>query len=74
MNFRNYLVIDKDHDDWCIAHFDSITKAIPFCYHITPYGTRFLEIWGTNEDIDIFMSATTVFKFDIETGKSEIIH
>lgn len=67
---KTFLIIDTDHNDFCILKTDNPAYAIGVTQLLTPYETRFLEVWETNEDPDTATDFKTVYRWDIEKGEA----
>lgn len=70
--YKNYLVIEKKKagDEWTVATFNNESSAIDFCNAYTPQAADLVEVWGTDEDPDTFLTADTVYIKDVKTGET----
>lgn len=72
MGYINYMVsaIYKDGTSWMYSYFDDIATAKMFCDSLIPANDPVtVEIWGTNEDVNTFHDAETLYIRELATEK-----
>jgi hypothetical protein len=71
--YKNYMVqeIFEDEDqEWTVAVFTDYKKAVDFTEAYAPKEGKRIEIWGTDEDTDTFLTAETLYVRNLENGTS----
>ena len=76
-NYEHYMIIAKFNesancpDEWMLAEFPYYAPAISFCDAFIPFNDiEKIEIQGTNEPVDSYLSADTLYIRDLKKGTS----
>ena len=70
--YNYYLVMEVDHykneDPWMVACFTNYDKAVEFANHYIPREDSLIEIFGTNEDPNTYITCVIVYARNPKTG------
>lgn len=66
--YKYYLVETSDHD-WTYGIFEDLEAAKTFAQHLITRDADFIEVLGTNQEVDICTSLETVYIWDVGEGK-----
>ena len=71
--YNNYMVqeiFEDEGQEWTVAVFTDYKKAVDFTEAYVPKEGKRIEIWGTDEDTDTFLTADTLYVRNLENGAS----